>query len=104
MPVTYDALPAEGKKWIDEKHEKWNKNAVDGDWKGGVDAAIRDGVTPASGLAGKLGLTPAQMSDRLGPDWVEVMGTKTESDHESGVADAYALKKWRRRYLRKVTK
>ena len=102
--MTYQDLPEEGRRWIDDKQGKWADRSKRGEWKAGVDAAKDAGRTPGAGIAVKLGLTPGDMAPSVTTDWEDVMGKKTEEDHERGIAAALALNKWRDRYIFKVTR
>jgi len=104
MPKTYGELPTEGKKWIDDKQDKWHDKAKRGEWKKGVDAAIDAGRNPGAGIAAKLGLTTADMATSVTSGWEDIMGKKTEADHEAGLDAAKKLNKWRDKYVFKVTK
>ena len=103
MGKTYGQLPEEGRKTIDEWQRRWADKSKGGEWKAGVEAAKAAGRTPGAGIAVKLGLTPEDMAHSVTEGWKDIMGEKTEADHERGIETAVRLNKWRDRWLFRMT-
>jgi len=93
----YEALSPEARAWIDSKAEKFETNAIDGEWKKGADDAVaRDALD--KGIRDRLGVG---VNPTLNRHWKEGIGRSTEATHERGVRDKKV--KWKTKWVRKVT-